>query len=84
MRAENALRQAIHKNDAQVFNYYDDRVQVAVKDIPHEDVLSDALLHIIDGNYNKVSDDDLSSVVSQLEPFMEYAAIRSTIKTGVK
>jgi diguanylate cyclase (GGDEF)-like protein len=84
MRADNALKQAINKNDAQVFNYYDDRVQVAVKDIPHEDVLSDALLHIIDGNYNKVSDDDLSSVVNQLEPFMEYASIRSTMKTSAK
>jgi hypothetical protein len=84
MRADNALKLAINKDDAQVFNYYDDRVQVAVKDIPHEDVLSDALLHIIDGNYNKVSDDDLSSVVNQLEPFMEYAAIRSMMKTSAK
>jgi len=84
MRADNALKQAINKDDAQVFNYYDDRVEVAVKDIPHEDVLSDALLHIIDGNYNKVSDDDLSAVVNQLEPFLEYAAIRRTMKTDAK
>ena len=84
MRADNALRTAINKEEAQIFNYYDDHVQKAIKQIPHEDVLSDALLHIMNGNYNKVDDDDLSSVVDQLEPFMEYAAIRSTMKSGIK
>ena len=84
MRADNALKTALSKDDAQVFNYYDDHVQKAVKNIPHEDILSDALLHIVDGNYNKVDDEDLSSVIDQLEPFMEYAAIRSSMKSGIK
>lgn len=84
MRADNALKTALSKDDAQVFNYYDDHVQKAVKEIPYEDVLSDALLHIVDGNYNKVDDEDLSSVIDQLEPFMEYAAIRSSMKSGIK
>ena len=78
MRADDALKSAMNKDDAQVFNYYDDRVQQAVKEVPHEDVLSDALLHIVNGHFNKVKDDDLTSVVDQLEPFMEYAAIRNT------
>ncbi len=84
MRAENALKMAINKNDAQVFNYYDDNVQDAVKEIPREDVFNDALLHIMDGNYNKVNDADLASVLNQLEPFMEYAAIRNSMKLGIK
>jgi len=84
MRADDALKSALNQDDAQVFNYYDDKVQKAVKNIPHEDVLSDALAHIMDGNFNKVSDNDLSSVIDQLEPFMEYAAIRSSMKTGIK
>ena len=84
MRADNALKSAINKNDAQVFNYYDDQIQKAVKEVPREDILSDALLHIMDGNYNKVKDGDLASVVDQLEPFMEYAAIRSSMKTVIK
>jgi hypothetical protein len=57
---------------------------MAVKNIPHEDILSDALVHIMNGNFNKVSDNDLSSVIGQLEPFMEYAAIKNLKKTGVK
>ncbi len=84
MRADNALKAAINKDDAQVFDYYDDHEHKAIKETPHEDVLSDALLNIMDGDYNKVNDDDLSSVVDQLEPFMEYAAIRSSMKTGIK
>jgi diguanylate cyclase (GGDEF)-like protein len=84
MRADDALKSALNKDDAQVFNYYDDHVQKAVKTIPHEDVLSDALVHIMNGNFNKVSDNDLTSVIDHLEPFMEYAAIRSSMKTGVK
>lgn len=84
MRADDALKSALHTDDDQVFNYYDDQVQKAVKNIPHEDMLSDALVHIIDGNYNKVSDKDLPSVIDHLEPFMEYAAIRSSMKTGAK
>jgi len=84
MRADNALKSAINKDDAQVFDYYDDHVQNAVKESPHEDVFSDALLHIMDGNYNRVDDEDLSSVVDQLESFMEYAAIRSSMKSGTR
>jgi diguanylate cyclase (GGDEF)-like protein len=84
MRADDALKAALTKNDAQVFNYYDDYIQKAVKDVPHEDILSDALLHIIRGNFNKVNDEDLTSVVGQLEPFMEYAAIKNTMKTSIK
>ena len=84
MRADNALKTAINKDEAQVFNYYDEHVQKAIKQIPHEDVLSDALLHIMNGNYNKVDDDNLSSVVDQLKPFMEYAAIRSAMTLGFK
>lgn len=84
MRADDALQAAINKDDAQVFNYYDDSVQQAVKEIPHEDVLSDALLHIMDGNFNKVNDEDLTLVVDQLEPFMEYAAVKDTSNSGTK
>ena len=60
------------------------RILKAVKEIPDEDMLSDALLHIIDGNYSKVSDDDLAAVVEQLGPFMEYAAIKNSVKSGTK
>ena len=84
VRADNALNAGISKGDAQVFDYYDDRILKAVKELPQEDVLSDALLHIMDGNYNKVSDEDLSAVVAQLEPFMEYAAIRNSKRSGTK
>ncbi|UCB54607.1 MAG: response regulator [Thiotrichales bacterium] len=84
VRADNALKSAIHKDDAQVFDYYDDRILKAVKDLPKEDILSDALLHIMDGNYNKVSDEDLGLVVEQLESFMEYAAIRNSMKSGTQ
>jgi diguanylate cyclase (GGDEF)-like protein len=84
MRADNALKAAISKDEAQVFNYYDDHVQKAIKQIPREDVLSDAMLHIMNGNYNKVDDDELSTVVDQLEPFMEYAAIRSSMTLRIK
>ena len=77
-------KSALKKDDAQVFNYYDDHVQKAVKNIPDEDILSDALLHIMAGNFNKVSDNDLASVIDQLEPFMEYAAIKNSKKTSVK
>jgi len=84
LRADNAMHAAISKNDAQVFDYYDDRILKAVKDLPQEDIISDALLHIMDGNYNKVSDEDLSKIVAQLEPFMEYAAIRNSVKSGTK
>ena len=83
-RADNALSAGISRDDAQVFDYYDDRILKAVKEIPDEDMLSDALLHIMDGNYNKVSDEDLMSVVEQLEPFMEYAAIKNSVKSGTK
>ncbi|MBT8130138.1 MAG: response regulator [Gammaproteobacteria bacterium] len=84
MRADNALKSAISNNDAQAFDYYDDQPAKAVKEIPQEDILSDALLHIIDGNYNKVNDNDLSAIIDQLEPFMEYASIRTSMKTGYK
>ena len=84
MSADKALEMAINKDEAQVFNYYDDHIQKAVKEVPQEDVLSDALLHIIDGNFNRVKDEDLTSVIDQLEPFMEYAAIRSSMKSGIK
>ena len=84
MRADSALKSALNKDDAQVFDYYDDHVQKAVKETPHEDVLSDALLHIMDGNFSRVNDEELSSVVDQLEPFMEYAAIRRTMKSGAR
>jgi len=82
MRADDALHAAINKADAQAFNYYDDRVQEAVKEIPHEDVLSDALLHIMDGNFSKVNDEDLTLVVGQLEPFMEYVAVKGSTNSG--
>jgi hypothetical protein len=36
------------------------------------------------GNFNKVSDHDLPFVIDHLEPFMEYAAIKNSKKTGVK
>ena len=84
LRADNALKSAANKDDAQVFDYYDDRILKAVKDLPPEDILSDALLHIMDGNYNKVSDEDLALVLEQLEPFMEYAAIKTSKKSGTK
>jgi len=84
MRADDALKAALSKDDAQVFNYYDDRIQKAVKEFPHEDILSDALLHIINGHFSKVNDDDLTSVIDQLEPFMEYAAIKNTSRSGKK
>ncbi len=84
LRADNAMHAAISKDDAQVFDYYDDRILKAVKELPPEDIISDALLHIVDGNYNKVSDEDLSRIVEQLEPFMEYAAIRNSVKSGTK
>ena len=84
VRADNALKTGLSKNDAQVFDYYDDRILKAVKEIPKEDLISDALLHIMDGNYNKVSDEDLATVVEQLEPFMEYAAIKNSVKSGTK
>ena len=84
MRADEALKSALNKDDDQAFNYYDDHVHKAVKNIPHEDILSDALVHIMDGNFSKVSDNDLHSVIDHLEPFMEYAAIRKSTKTGVK
>ena len=80
MRANNALEQAINKKDAQVFNYYDDRVQEAIKEVPADDVLSDALVHIIGGNFSKVDDKDLSSVIDQLEPLRENAAIKGAKK----
>jgi hypothetical protein len=38
----------------------------------------------MDGNFNKVSDNDLPYVIDHLEPFMEYAAIRNSTKTRVK
>ena len=84
MRADEALKSALNKDDDQAFNYYDDHVHKAVKNIPHEDILSDALVHIMDGNFSKVSDNDLHSVIDHLEPLMEYAAIRKSTKTGVK
>jgi diguanylate cyclase (GGDEF)-like protein len=84
MRADDALKSALHKDDAQVFNYYGDQIQEAVRNIPDEDILSDALVHIMDGNFNKVSDNDLPYVIDHLEPFMEYAAIRNSTKTRVK
>lgn len=84
MRADEALKSALKKDDAQVFNYHDDHVQKAVKNIPQEDILSDALVHIMTGNFNKVSDHDLPFVIDHLEPFMEYAAIKNSKKTGVK
>ncbi len=84
MRADDALKSALHKDDAQVFNYYGDQVQEAVKNIPDEDILSDALVHIIKGNFNKISDSALSSVIDRLEPFMEYAAIRNSTRSNVK
>jgi len=83
-RADNALKAGINSDDAQVFDYYDDRILKAVKEVPKEDVISDALLHIMDGNYNKVSDEDLATVLEQLEPFMEYAAIKNSKKSGTK
>jgi diguanylate cyclase (GGDEF)-like protein len=84
MRADDALQTALHKDDAQVFKYCGDQVEHAVKNVPQEDILSDALVHIINGNFNKVSDHALPSVIDRLEPFMEYAAIRSSTRTGVK
>ena len=84
MRADDALKAAIEKNNAQVFHYYDDGTPKAVKEIPSEDVLSDALLHIVKGNFNKVTDEDLNVVIDQLEPFMEYAEIRGTAKANNK
>jgi two-component system, cell cycle response regulator len=84
MRADDALKSALHKDDARVFNYYGDQVQEAVRSIPDEDILSDALVHIMDGNFNKVSDNDLPCVIDHLEPFMEYAAIKNSKKTRVK
>jgi two-component system cell cycle response regulator len=84
LRADDALKTANNKDDAQVFNYYDDRLHKAVKNIPQEDMLTDALLHIMDGNFNKVSDEDMSFVIDQLEPFMEYAAIKNSMKSGIK
>jgi diguanylate cyclase (GGDEF)-like protein len=84
MRADDALKSALNRDNAQVFNYYDDHVQKAVKRIAHEDVLSDALVHIMNGNFNKVSDNDLPSVLDHLEPFMEYAAIKNSKKASIK
>ena len=84
MRADDALKSAISKDEAQVFHYYDEHAQKAVQETPEEDVLSDALLHIMNGNFNKVNDEDLSSVIDQLESFMEYASIRNSLKSGTK
>jgi diguanylate cyclase (GGDEF)-like protein len=84
MRADDALKSALNRDNAQVFNYYDDHVQKAVKRVAHEDVLSDALVHIMNGNFNKVSDNDLPSVLDHLEPFMEYAAIKNSKKASIK
>lgn len=83
-RADDALKTAINKDDAQVFNYYDDPVQKAIKEIPDEDVLSNALQHIMDGKFHEIDDQNLSSVAEQLKSFIEYAAIRSSIKSGTR
>jgi hypothetical protein len=84
MRADNALKSAINNNDAQAFDYYDDQPAKIVKEVPQEDVLCDALLQIVNGNYNRVNDSDLSAIINQLEPFMEYASIRTSMKRGYK
>lgn len=80
MRADTALQKAINGGSGNISSYYEESDLETEKTIQYDDVLSESLLHIIDGNFNKVTDEHLASVMSILKPFMEYAAV----KTGTR
>ena len=77
-RAEHALQLAYQNNKSHESSYDEETVADPVELPQHDDKLTDALMHIIEGEYNKVSDEDLTSVMQQLQPFMEYAEVRTS------
>ena len=77
-RAEHALKLAYQNNKSHESSYDDETVEDPVEIPQHDDTLTDALMHIIEGEYNKVSDEDLTSVMKQLQPFLEYAEVRTS------
>lgn len=76
-RAEHALKLAFENNISQKSSYIDEAENEPIETKHHDDVLTDALMHIIAGEYNKVSDEELTYVMKKLQPFMEYADIRT-------
>ncbi len=48
-----------------------------INEIQYENDLRETLPCIIDGNFHKVTDEDLTHVVSVFKPFMQYAAIKT-------
>jgi len=77
MMADAALQKAIDGESGNIACYYDETAPDADEKVPYDFALSESLPHIIDGNYQKVSDERLAHVISILKPFMKYAAVKS-------
>lgn len=79
LRADTALQKAINGNSENISSY-DDKAHLdaeATKKVQYDKALSESLPYIMDGKFHKVTDDNLSCVMSIFKPFMKYAAVKT-------
>jgi diguanylate cyclase (GGDEF)-like protein len=81
MMADATLKKAINSKGGSILTYCDeaDLVAVAENKVHQNNALHESLPYIIDGEYQKVTDERLVHVISILKPFMQYASV----KTGI-
>ncbi len=79
MKADAVLQKAINGRSGSISSDFDENALDVASDktIQHDDDLSESLQHIIDGNFHKVTDEDVAHVTRILKPFMKYAAVKT-------
>ena len=79
MRADTALQKAIDGENGNILSYHDEACPDTDtnKKAPYDKAMNESLPHIIDGNFHKVTDEQLTHVMSILKPFMKYAAVKT-------
>ncbi len=76
-RADSALQKAINGNSGNIASYHDESCLDTDNKTQYDNALRESLPYIIDGNFHKVTDENLTHVVSVFKPFMQYAAVKT-------
>jgi diguanylate cyclase (GGDEF)-like protein len=78
-RSEIALQNALESDSENISIHYDesDHFMEAEKKVRYDKVLTKSLPYIIEGDFHKVTDENLAHVISIFKPLMKYAAIKT-------
>jgi len=77
MRADSALQKAINDNNGSISIYSDENCLDTDNKFQYDNALRESLPYIVDGNFHKVTDKNLTQVMDVFKPFMQYAAVKT-------